>query len=155
MIHKGKMQRYCYGGDSGERDYDQVVSEYIEYYHTKARRCKFGFHVFSLIKIMLIGIMPVLQAAGIVEDVPWTIAALSSGILVVESVIELWRLKEKWILYRSTCNRLMTLQRQHKGRSGKPDKEMEEYIAMVEAVINSEGDSWIELSKDKKKSKEK
>ncbi|MEY8483887.1 DUF4231 domain-containing protein [Lachnospiraceae bacterium 48-21] len=152
---KGEMRYYCCnGGGCDTKDYEEVVLAYIEYYHVRARRCKCGFYIFSVIKIVLIGMLPVLQAAGIVNSIPWIIAIFSSGILITESILELWRLKEKWILYRSTCNRLMTVQRQYVGKRENSGKEMEEYIAAVEAIISGEGDKWIEVSKDKKDDKD-
>ena len=152
---KGEMRYYCCnGGGCDTKDYEEVVLAYIEYYHVRARRCKCGFYIFSVIKIVLIGMLPVLQAAGIVNSIPWIIAIFSSGILITESILELWRLKEKWILYRSTCNRLMTVQRQDVGKRENSGKEMEEYIAAVEAIISGEGDKWIEVSKDKKDDKD-
>ena len=150
MYHceKDKIQKYCYGGEENGRDYDQIVLTYIEYYHLKAQRYKRGFYMFSLIKIIMIGILPVLQIAGISTSVPWVITAFSSGIIVVESITELWRLREKWILYRNTCNRLMTVQRQYMRSRGKGNKRMRKYIEAVEAVINEEGNGWSKISKD-------
>lgn len=147
---KGEIRYYCCNcGGYETKDYEEVVLAYIEYYHARARRCKCGFYVFSVIKIVLIGMLPVLQVAGIVNSIPWIIAIFSSGILITESVLELWRFKEKWILYRSTCNRLMTVQRQYVGKRENSGKGMEEYIVAVEAIIGGEGDKWIEVSKDK------
>lgn len=149
------MLRYCSNGERGEaKDYEDAVLAYIEYYHVRARRCKCGFYIFSVIKTILIGMLPVLQAAGIVNSIPWIIAAFSSGILITESILGLWRLKEKWILYRSACNRLMTVQRRYVGKRGNSGKEMKEYIEAVEAIISGEGDKWIEVSRDKKDDKE-
>ncbi len=153
---KGAMLRYCCNGERGAtKDYEEAVLAYIEYYHVRALRCKCGFYIFNVIKIILIGMLPVLQAAGVVNSIPWIIAAFSSGILITESILELWRFKEKWILYRSTCNRLMTVQRQYAGKWGNSGKEMEEYIAEVEAIISGEGNKWIEVSKDKKHKEDK
>lgn len=148
---KGEMWQYCCDGGKYEmKDYEQTVLAYIEYYHVRAKRCKFGFYIFSLVKIILIGMLPVLQAAGVVDNISWIIAAFSSGILITESVMELWRLKEKWILYRSTCNHLMTIQRQYAGKFGNSREEMEAYIEAVETIISGEGNKWIEVSKDRK-----
>ena len=48
----------------------------------------------------------------------------------------------------------MTVQRQYVGKRENSGKEMEEYIAAVEAIISGEGDKWIEVSKDKKDDKD-
>lgn len=93
---------------------------------------------------------------GIVEKMPWLVAVFSLGILFIESVLEVWRLKDKWILYRSTCNNLMSIQRQYAGIGKKKlDARTIDYINVVEAVINGESGQWIELSRDMKNDKDK
>lgn len=133
-------------------EYDRVVKSYIKYYHLRARRCKRGFYFWSVLKLILLAIMPVLQAAGVLVSITYLVAAISSGILLIESILELWRFREKWVLYRSTCNQLMSIQRFFmESRANDVDKKRLEYVEAVEAIIGDEARSWREISKDVKK----
>ena len=149
------MNQYCCGTrDRNIIEYDHTVFAYIQYYHIRARRCKNWYYMFSFAKVILVGMIPVLQAMSMIEKYPWVLAAFSSGILVLESAVELFKLKEKWRLYRNTCNQLMTVQRKYaSGCWENINKEAKEYIEDVEAIINGEAGMWMEISKGKKEDK--
>lgn len=146
---------YCNSRDRDIKEYDKVVSSYITYYHVRASRCKYTFYIFSLIKLVLLACLPIFQAAKLLEEMPWFIQIFSSIIFIIESALEILRLKEKWILYRSTCNNLMSIQRQYAGIGKRNwDERTLDYINAVEEVINGEARQWVELSKAAKNDKE-
>lgn len=152
------MSQYCCDDkDWNTIEYNKAVSAYIKYYHIRAKRCKYAYYVLSLIKIMLVGTLPVLQAVGIIDTCSWLVAAFSSGILILESTMELFKLRDKWRLYRNTCNQLMTVQRKYTGERVsifEAKTKAKEYIATAEAIINGEAGMWLEISKDTKENKE-
>lgn len=128
-------------------DYDHIVSNYIKYYHFRARRCKVGFYFWSVMKLCLIALMPVIQAINSFENSSWIIPVCTSGLFLIESILEIWRFKEKWILYRDTCNRLTSIQRQFMGSTAEGiDDERLIYIGLVESLIEEEVRNWYEMS---------
>lgn len=147
---KEGIQQYCCDREKCRREnYDKLALSYIDYYHKRATISKWSFLLFNLAKIILIGMLPVFQMTCIVDAYPWIITALASGALIMESIIELWRLKEKWILYRSTCSRLMAVQRQYAGKTQDDDPDLEKYVADIELIISEEGSKWLETFQDK------
>lgn len=140
----------------GEKtEYDRIVSIYIKYYHMRAKKCKMLFYTGSVIKLGLLGVIPVFQVTGTFTKSPGLLTVLSSGAVFVEGCMVLFRLQEKWILYRNTCNRLLSVQRQYNGtRDREPDSQMLEYIAAVEEIIGDEARQWMEMVRDKKQKKQ-
>ena len=53
-----------------------------------------------------------LQVIGILDQYAWTVTGLSPIVLFVESFMEMTRFREKWLMYRNTCNQLLSIQRQ-------------------------------------------
>lgn len=146
---------YYYNADKMDiKEYDRIVSDYIKYYHFRADRCKRGFYFCTVLKLMLIAILPIIQAAELLETLPWCIAAFSSGIFLIESILELWRFREKWILYRSTCNSLISVQRQFMGKGAEGvNEKRQEYIDIVEGIIGEEGNAWGKMVRETKEGK--
>lgn len=145
------IHQYCCDRGICRRDnYDKLILAYIDYYHKRALKCKWAFLIISLAKIILIGMLPVFQMTEVLGNFPWIITVLSSGTLIIESILELWRLKEKWILYRNTCNRLMAVQRQYAETIEDKDSDLEKYISAIEYIINEEGNKWLETFRDKR-----
>lgn len=143
---------YYYNADRMDiKEYDRIVSAYIRYYHLRANRCKFGFYLWTILKLVLVAVLPVIQAVKLLDEFPWFVTAFSSGIFLIESILELWRFREKWILYRSTCNSLISVQRQFMGKNVEGTNERRrEYIEIVEGIIGEEGKTWGEMTKDAK-----
>lgn len=146
------IEKYICKNVSGtQTEYDKVVAAYIIYYNSRSMRCKWSFYVISLMKLILLGMIPVLQTMGAAISFPWLVTSFSSGIIFLEAVQELFRLKEKWILYRNTCNSLLSVQRQYTGASQvKFDSKTIEYIAAIEEIIGEEARQWLEMSRERK-----
>lgn len=148
------IELYYYLDKTNIEDYDQIVSSYIKYYHFRARKCKNSFYFWSMLKLLMVAVLPVIQSAGLLENLPWVVVAFSSGIFLIESILELWRFREKWILYRSTCNSLLSVQRcfMSSQEDGINEKRLE-YIKIVESIIGEEARTWNDIAKNEKKEK--
>lgn len=130
------------------KDYDKIVSNYIQYYNFRARRCKAGFYCLTVIKLLIISFIPIFDAMEIFDKIHWGITAFSSGIFFVESILEMCRVREKWILYRDTFNKLISVQRYFMGSTIKEiDENRLNYIGLVEDIIGEEAKNWYEIIK--------
>lgn len=147
------IKRYiCKSETNDNINYNEVVESYIMYYHFKARRCKIWCYTLSGLKYLLLGLLPFFQVWELTEQKAWIIVLCSSAVFFIESFSELCRLKEKWILSRNTCNKLLSVQRQFIGGRGRDcNSEEMQYIRIVENVIGEEAKEWAEISKSVKK----
>lgn len=129
-----------------------MVTSYIEYYHMRARGCKAAFYTTNIMKFLLLGLIPVLQVAKLFEGSSWVLTAITSGIVFIESIQELFRMKDKWVLYRDSCNKLLSLQRRFLGGGGtQSEEERKQYISDVERLIGEEAGLWLGMAKEEKK----
>ena len=75
-----------------------------------------------------------------------------------ESVIELFRMKEKWILYRKVGNDLMREGRQYAMKAGgyqdgDEEKNFRIFVANAENIISEESSSWKQMIQNIKSEK--
>lgn len=131
-----EKERYCV-----------IVQNYIEYYHRRARLYKVWYLALSVIKFLALAVIPVVQATELAADAPWIAAVASSACLFLESVMELFHMKDKWNLYRKTESRLVSEERQFKTRTGiyRHIEDVDLFYAFVgniESIIDSEGAEW-------------
>lgn len=141
--YSGKMEKYL-----------EIVECYIEYYHMRARKCKYKYYSFNIIKYIALALIPIVQSFGGIEKFPWIATIVSSVCLLTEAILELIRTKEKWILYRNTDNALMKEQREFITGKGKYINEQDKYARFVEAVetlIDDEARKWSEMVRSEKK----
>lgn len=135
-----------------EKDYLEVVIKYIEYYHKRARVCKYQYYTLGIIKLMALAALPVIQAVDELSGIPGLAVGTSGVCLFIEAILEFLRTKEKWILYRSTNNSLMSEQRQYMTSTGKyynsTDK-FQQFVGNVEGMISDEARKWSLAVKDK------
>ncbi len=79
-------------------------------------------------------------------DVPDTVTGLSVIVLFVESFMEMTRFREKWLMYRNTCNQLLSIQRQNAMHTYKEEDEKCEarlqYVQAVEKFVGYEPNQW-------------
>lgn len=145
--------KFCCSDYEHDYDYDKVVQQYIVYYHRRAVRCKWEYYILNTIKFIIIAGLPVFQVVGIADKFKWSVTAASSAILLLESFTGMVHFKDKWILYRNTCNQLMSIQRKHYFyEEDKIDDCILQYMQEVESVIGEEAKIWYDTSS---KSKEK
>lgn len=146
--NKKSLSRFYFQKDDDvEKDYLAIVGKYIEYYHFRAKKCKREYYGFSIVKYVALAAIPVIQSFGGIKKYPWLAAIFSSLSLLIESILKLWKTEEKWILYRSTSNTLMSEQRQYVVKRGKQlenEDEFGEFVKRVESVVDDEARKWIE-----------
>lgn len=132
-----------------ETQYLEVVTNYIQYYGVRARRCKYQYYILSIIKFTAVGLIPVLQKMEELSwfaGMTWTVSAASALCLLMEAVIGLMNLRSKWSLYRDTYNMLLSVQRKYLAK--RPDRTdilcFNEFVDQVESIIGGEADKWKE-----------
>lgn len=132
-----------------KENYLSIVKCYIEYYHRRARNCKRQYYICNMLKYLALAIIPVTQVIDSTKNLPWIAAVSSSLCIVIESILKLWRTQEKWILYRTTYNMLMSEQRQYIALGEEYKFDM--FVQRVEALIDNEAYKWVSThEKDKK-----
>ena len=132
-----------------ETQYLQIVTNYIQYYGVRARRCKYQYYTLSVIKFTAVGLIPVLQKMEELSwfaGMAWMVSAASALCLLMEAVIGLMKLRSKWSLYRNTYNALLSVQRKYLvKRAEKTDMvRFNEFVDQVESIIGVEADKWKE-----------
>lgn len=141
-----KIDLYClnYVGAT-EQDYLKVVSNYIIYYQEHAKIYKVQYYALSILKIVVLMLIPVIQTISQVAMFSGFAALSSSICLALEAIMSLFHLKEKWILYRNTNNALLSEQRQFATCSGKYCEVKEcfkMFVLNVEEIIDAEAREW-------------
>ena len=128
-----------------EAEYLKIVSNYIEYYNYRAWTCKWLFYGFSCVKIVALAGVTFVNALNVVNDIS-VIAVLSTTLcLVIEGMLALFRLQEKWILYRNTDNVLLSEVRQYISGEGKYsglEERFSAFVKNVESIIGEEARKW-------------
>lgn len=137
-----------------ETDYMNSLINYIEYYNYRSRNCKYFFYTLMIIKIVSFGVIPIMELAQLNGSSAIRISIVSFIGLLCETVQETFRLKEKWILYRNTGNRLMSEQRQYavkKGKYSDLEDTFQHFVENIENIIDDEARKWDETVKKEKK----
>lgn len=141
-----------------QQDYLKIVENYIEYYHRRASKCKSLYYCVSTIKIILIVIIPVIQLCNQSVIVKIISVLLSALVLAIESLLALYKSKDKWFLYRETCNVLMSELRKFRINSGcctACNDMFEEFVQTIENMIHDEARKWVQTVRRKEDDKSK
>lgn len=142
---KEKIQR--------EKDYLKIVDTYITYYHMRAQICKRRFYIGNIIRYFVLAVIPIIQIIGGIDKYPWAATISSSTCLFIEALLRFLRAEEKWILYRSTNNALMSEKRKYLTLE-ENYKDIEnpfgEFVKQVESIIDDEAHKWVTTFKEKK-----
>ena len=150
---QNNIMGFCYLGL--QNSYDKIVLKYIEYYHMRAQKCKNRYYLCNTIKLIAIASVPVLQAIGVTQKYSWCIALMSAITLFTESIMGMTRFNEKWVSYRDTCNRLMSIQRQNAIVCGNVlNGQEKQYIDEVESLVGEEARNWIKAVQKQERSDE-
>ena len=151
-IKKYYIEKKC---ESNRDTYLNKISNYIKYYHLRAWKCKVAFYSFNVIKIVSVASIPVLQTFEPTDSGTCIVVASAVSILM-ESLIALFHLHDKWSLYRGANNALLKEKREYDMGQGKyKDKEDEDekftlFFNEVEGIISNEGEKWSKIIKEKK-----
>lgn len=130
--------------------YFKVVHNYVQYYYERAGVYKIWYLGLSVAKLLILAMIPVSQTFARLSDLPWIAAGASALCILLESVMELFRMKEKWILYRKVGNDLMREGRQYAMKAGRYQSEDEEksfriFVTNAENIIGEESSSWKQM----------
>jgi len=82
--------------------WDRVDSQ-IQWYGRNARRSKRNYMRIKLVQIVAAAFIPVLAAASLPS---WVLGGLGAGVVVLESVQQLFQFHSNWTHYRSTSEAL-------------------------------------------------
>lgn len=139
-------------------EYFRIVHNYVQYYYKRAGLYKIWYLGLSVTKLLILAMIPVSQTFAQISDLPWIAAGASSLCILLESVIELFRMKEKWILYRKVGNDLMREGRQYAMKAGgyqdgDEEKNFRIFVANAENIISEESSSWKQMIQNIKSEK--
>lgn len=128
----------------------RVVLLYIEYYHVKSNIYKYAYRSSSVIKYLALAAIPVIQVMPSARDFPWIVAVLSSVSITLDSVINLFQMKDKWIIYRKTDCRLLREQRLYKLHAGEyygleKEERQQKFVMNFEEIVGEESREWSEI----------
>ena len=126
------------------KEYNEIVKNHIRYYHDKSCFCKFLYYFFSVVKTVSLSLIPVFQGIDLTQKAAWLIVTLSTLGLLIDSIINLFHLKEKWHLYRRTCNNVSAEQRKYaiKCEPYAGDDAFGLYVKNIERIIFEESQQW-------------
>lgn len=140
--------------EMNEEAYFKVVHNYVRYYYERARVYKIWYLGLSVTKLLILAMIPVSQTFAQLSELPWIAAGASSLCILLESVMELFRMKEKWVLYRKVGNDLMREGRQYAMKAGvyqddeeekRDEKNFRIFVANAENIISEESASWKQM----------
>lgn len=141
--------------DTYEKEYLRVIENYIGYYYKYAERYKWLYLILSSFKVVILAAIPVTQTITQLKGYPWIVSGASAACILLESALELFQVKDKWILYRRTGNELMREEREYITKSGKYAIEDENkltcrFVENAEHIISSEASKWNQILLAKK-----
>lgn len=131
-----------------QEEYFRIVHNYVQYYYERARVYKTWYLGLSVTKLLILALIPVSQTFAQISDLPWIAAGASSLCIFLESVTELFRMREKWVLYRKVGNDLMREGRQYAMKAGvyqDEEKSFRIFVANAENIISEESASWKQM----------
>lgn len=137
------------------KDYLEKVSNYIEYYHRKARMNRASYYITSGVRIIAVALIPFIQALPFGQDHAWAAASASCICVGMEAAIHLLKNKRKWINYREHCNQLMREYRQFYVKFQACEKTarkeiFEAFVHSVEGILEDEETTWKKATKKSK-----
>lgn len=144
----GSQKENNVGRGDIEAAYMEIVKNYIEYYHVRARKCKFEYQFLSVTKYIALALIPIVQAIGMLQKFPWMATFLTSLCMLIESVLLMRKTKEKWIHYRAMANEVMGEQRKYRALEGRNSGiKFEEFVNRMENLVSEEAKKWCETVK--------
>lgn len=133
-------------GKINQGEYLKIVHNYIRYYYKRAESYKMWYLLLSVAKFLILAVIPVSQTFRHSADLPWLAAGASSLCIFLESVMALFRMKDKWILYRKAGNDLMCEERQYVMEIGEYSRRNGDkftiFASNIEKIICGEACEW-------------
>ena len=149
------ISSYCGSKNRIDKDeYAEIVINYIQYYHKRARRCKHAYYSLNICKFAVLLLLPILQAIDVTAGMPVIAAGASAICIFIETLLTLMKTKDKWIQYRNMNNALMCEQRKYGTRTGRYKKEkvaFEKYVQTIESLIDEDARRWCKIVQKKSK----
>ena len=132
---------------SAEAGYLYTIKNYIRYYYRYAEIYKCWYLCLSILKFLVLAAIPVSQTIDSLKSFPWITASASSLCILLESVTELFQMKDKWILYRQSGNELLREEREYVTGAnrycGLNEKErFGKFVENAENIISNEASKW-------------
>lgn len=146
-----EIRKFCILDSSkGMEELARVALLYIDYYHDKAQLYKYAYRGLSVVKYLTLGAIPVIQVIPAAKRFPWTVAVLSSMSIMLDSIINLFQMKDKWIIYRKTDSRLLSEQRLFTLLAGEyygldEEQSQQKFIGKFEEIVGCESNEWSEI----------
>ena len=146
-----EIRKFCILDSSRKtEELTRVALSYIDYYHIKSKLYKYAYRGFSVTKYLALAAIPVIQVTPSARNYPWTVAILSSVSIMLDSIINLFQMKEKWIIYRKTDCKLLSEQRLFMLQAGEYfglDKEesQQKFMGKFEEIVGCESQEWGEI----------
>ena len=143
-----KIDKFCVLDNvKSKEELHRIALEYIDYYHKRANFYKYAYRVFSIIKYLALAAIPIIQVTPIAGKSPWVVVIASSVSLLMDSLNDLFQMKDKWILYRNADGRLMREQRQYNLKSGAysgldDEKRFHMFADNFEDIVQCEAKEW-------------
>lgn len=163
MCGKGKMRIHYRSPDMyyfpdkltgyvNKAEYLKIVHNYIKYYYRYAEIYRWWFLGLSSIKLLVLAAIPVIQVFNLSKEIKWIAAGGSSLCILLEALIQLYNMKDKWILYRKTGNDLMCEERWYITGTGKYTTKSEDesfglFVESIEIIIGVETSEWHQMIK--------
>ena len=101
--HRSAMRRRPQPAPSHEAQIWDRVETQIQWYGRNARRSKRNYMRIKLVQIVAAAFIPVLAAASLPS---WVLGGLGAGVVVLESVQQLFQFHSNWTQYRTTAEAL-------------------------------------------------
>lgn len=127
-----------------QQEFIQKVDADQHWYSAKAKRCR-GYHIWFRIFIIVVSATLTILASVEFGGKNLTIAIMSSSIVVITSISELMKFREKWMEYRSTSELIKTekvLFETNTDPYNKPDGAFNLYVQNHEGIKKSENQKW-------------
>ncbi len=124
-----------------EKDYlTDRLDDQIRWYSSKSSKCKKWFLIMRTFEITIAAIIPVLFYLPVKSSIPF----LSAIIIILVSLISLFKFHENWLLYRTTSESLKHEKYLYLTNTKPYNRENKLVILVqnVEEIISSENSLW-------------
>ena len=144
--------------NKSESGYEQCIEEFMNYYDGRSKKYKRIYFVWTIIKLLAIASIPLAEIFKMdISETNWIVIAASAIIIFCESLLEKTKARDKYLSYRSTCDKLMSEQRMYKTQCGyykEVHDVLNEYVKRIEHIIEIESGNWKEyMNSEGKKEK--
>lgn len=146
------IDKFIVRSEGSQELYSECVEAYIDYYDRRGKFYKKLYYFLSILRLTFVAGIPIVECISGFSGEGWIAVSLSSGSILCESLIGLFKAKNKWLSYRNTCDRLLREQRMYMLGSDyyselDEEKRLKEYVRHIELIIQEENIVWKEYMK--------